>query len=391
MKQIFIGLYVSRFCRASALFVMCAMLSSCSSPTYQQRQENLSMWEAAGKPPMLDCEYSFNHPFGIKTKAPSRNLEPQAYTSMRDFSQAATAAQAPIWECAVLGGSDTAPNATPDAAQIAKMDWGSFGYSLLHTRHPGIGVAYYYLGGGGYYVEDPQIGPMFLGDDFKTYTYHYDEPTRYSDRISAAYDARYLAYEQIPQDNAQATLLETGLYAMQGFRCAIRMRDFDAARRYWALAISTNPKFTYTYAQVGLLVIFQVFYKSQRWNDPRLDEKTDSGAAYLSIPQDIRSAVWNAAGQYYSPSLLPDNKLFSMKQAEDAAQAETLNKIFSRKNVPLTFLSSLYCPVFYPDFDPIAAPEYSIPSRFSGPSYPLSSLRSAAGRVSKETEKANKD
>jgi len=327
-----IGRYAGRLCHAGALLVMCAMLASCSvfAPNKyedQQRQKDISMWKAAGSPPVVKCSY----PFEIETPVASGNMGSQSYASMRDFSQAAAAAQAPVWECGIIGGNDT----ELDVAQIAKAKWGRLGYVLLHTWHPGTAFAYYYVGGGSYVMNPPPAGSV---DDnyYVNPSYSYvDDTARYFDEVSAAYGAWYLAYQRIPKDNVQATRQGIGLYAMQGFRCAIHMRDFPAARRYWALALSTNPESVTVYAKVGLQSLFQVHFQK------------NSGSDFLNIPQDIRSTVWDAAGQSYSRS---GSKLLSMTQVENAAQTGALDKILLGQ-VPK--LSVLYCPVFYPDFDPV--------------------------------------
>jgi len=371
------GLYASQLCRAGALLIMCATLAGCFffAPDSYQQQKNISTWEAAGKPPVVSCRY----PFEI-TPANSGNMEPQAYTSMRDFSQAAISAQAPIWECGVIGGSDAKPDATPDAAQIARMNWGRLGYVLLHAWHPGAGYAYYYTGGGGYYAIDPPPAGPGTSDDYyanPSYSYQYGEPSRYSDKIIAAYSAWYLAYQRIPQDDVQAKRQGVGLYAMQGFRCAIHMRDFPAARRYWALVLSTNPESTDTYAQLALQSFFQGL-KSYIVESGR-------GPDYLNIPQDIRSAIWDAAWrQSYSGM---DGRLLSMAQIENAAQARTLDKILSGERIGrVPLLSVLYCPAFYPDFDPIPITvDYKL--WIYVPSY---ELRHAAERATRDAGKAGK-
>jgi len=378
MKKIFIGLYVSRFCRASALFVMCAMLPSCfvdavmfSFAPASYNQKYISMWADAGSPPVVRCKY----PLESRTPAYPGKMEPQAYTSMRDFYEAAKAAQAPIWECGVIGGSVAEPDAAPDAAQIARMNWGRLGYALLHTWHPGSGYAYYYTGGMGYYVEDPQMGPTYLGDDFKTYTYHEGEPIYHSKELSAAYGAWYLAYQLIPQDNAKARGEGVGLYAMQGFRCAIHMRDFPAARRYWELAM-TEP--TDHYARLALQSLLQGARST-------VDDERD-GPNYLNIPQDIRRAAWDAAGHSYSGI---EGKVLSMAEVENAAQAGPLRRILYldrktgyRSHVPLQ--SVMYCPVFYPDFDPIPF----IHPFDRNVSVPTSDLITAVERADKEAREA---
>ena len=189
-------------------------------------------------------------------------------------------------------------------------------------------------------MNPPSAGSGSSDDYYANPSYSYTSETKndYKD-INVAYSAWYLAYQRIPQDNAQGRRKGASLYAMQGFRCAIQMRDFPAARRYWALALSANPESTAAYAQLALQILFQVYYKSG---------KNDSGPDYLNQPQDIRSAVWNAAGRPYSGK---SGKLLSMAQVENAAQAGTLDKILSKQLSPLTFR---YCPVFYPDFDPIS-------------------------------------
>ena len=114
------GLDAGRFYRAGALLILCVMLTSCSPDSWlyanapvsyreQKHLEDISLWEAAGSPPVVSCKY----PFEIETPAPSGNMGSQAYTSMREFSQAAAAAQAPIWQCDVIGGSDTEPVSMP--------------------------------------------------------------------------------------------------------------------------------------------------------------------------------------------------------------------------------------------------------------------------------------
>jgi len=365
-------LYTGWLCRVGALLIMCVMLTACSvfSRSYRY-QEDINTWKAAGKPPLVSC----NYPFEIKTPALSQGMEPQAHSSMRSFAQAAAAMQAPVLECGVIGGSDDTPNAVPDSSQIAKMDFRHFGgYVLLHIWHPGVGVAYYYMGGGHYVMNPPPPGSEDK-DYYVNPSYSYvDDTARYADRISTAYGAWYLASQRMPPDNVQARREGAALYAMQGFRCAIRMRDFPAARKYWALAISTNPESTATYAQVALLSFLQRHY---------LENKAE--VDYLHLPQDIRSTVWDAAERSYSKL---GSKLFTMEQIEDAARAGTLDKLISsqnaRKNASVPSLSSLYCPAFYPDFDPIADPDYD--PRFRILSYPLHSLRSAAERAKQAGE-----
>jgi hypothetical protein len=288
---------------------------------------------------------------------------------MRDFSKAVTAIQAPVWVCDVIGGSDTEPTAAqiaamnwykttqwkrstkPDAALIAGMNRGNLGYIPLNDWRSAEARAF----------SDVYRGSLY-------------EPARFhSDKISAAYGAWYLAYQRIPQDNIQSTRRGTGLYAMQGFRCAIRMSDFPAARQYWTLALSTNPesKAKYVYAQFALQSFFQSLFLS-------IPKHVDSGVDYLAIPQDIRSAVWDAAKQSYSGS---GGKLLSMKQVEDAAQQVRLSEIISRR-VPT--LSTLYCPAFYPDFDPISG-ERTI-QHLRSFSIPVNLLEDTAKRSAKKAE-----
>jgi len=347
MKKATSGLSSGGFCRTGALFVACVMLASCTSAIRtEKRQESISAWQAAGSPAVVSCRY----PFEIKTPAPSGSMAPQAYTSLRDFSSAATAAQAPIQECVVIGGSD-------DATQIARAGWGSLGYAPLHVWRPVAATVRWE------YESEVVMTPMPGMEKFYKYsgpptTY---ETWTYPERISAAYGAWYLGYQRIPQDDEQARRQGTGLYAMQGFRCAIHMRDFPAARRYWTLAIDSNPGSTAAYAQLALQSLLQIYFNYFQ---------NDSGPDYLNIPQDIRHAVWEAAGQRYSGK----GGAFTMARAEEAAQAGTLDKIFSTY-VPR--LSVLYCPMFYPDFDPIPVTSDS-GLRLDIPAYMLNSATQRA-------------
>jgi len=349
MKKALVGPCTGRFHRACAL-ILCVMLASCTSAIREQkRQENISLWKAAGSPAVVNCSY----PFEINTPAPSGSMEPQAHTSMRDFLPAAAAAQAPIQECAVIGGSD-------NASQIAKAGWGSLGYTPLHVWRPATAtVRWQYESTVLLHPPPGQRGNF--GDD---YTY---ETWTYPERITAAYGAWYLGYQRNPQDNEQAKRQGAGLYAMQGFRCAIHMRDFPAARRYWALALSSNPGSITAYAQLALQSLFQVYFGNG---------KNDSGPSYLSLPQDIRDAVWDAASQRY----FARDGSFTMARVEEAAQAGTLDKILSTY-VP--HLSVLYCPAFYPNFDPIPVTrDYDLTLRF--PAYMLNSAtKRAAGESGK--------
>ena len=320
MKKTLVGPCVGRFHRACAL-TLCVMLASCSTSAIrrQQHQESISLWQAAGGPAVVSCSY----PFELKAPAPSGSTVPQTYPSLRDFLPAATVAQAPIQECAVISGSD-------DAAQIAKASWGSLGYAPLHAWRPATAFIVWQ------WTSEVVMTPMPGMEKFYKYS---GPPTTYEtsnefEKTSVAYGAWYLAYQRNPQGDEQTRRQGTGLYAMQGFRCAIRMRDFAAARRYWALALSSNPGSTAAYGLLALQSLFQGYFKIRN-NDPD----------YLNIPQDIRRATWEAAGQRYSGR--------SMVQIEEAAQAGGLDKILAQESLDLPRLSVLYCPVFYPDFDPI--------------------------------------
>jgi len=323
-KKTLVGPCAGRVHRACAL-ILCAMLASCGISPYsrakQQLQESIFLWQAAGSPVAVSCRY----PFGIET--PRSPGSTQAYPSLRDFLPVAVAAQAPIWECVVIAGSD-------DAAQIAGAGWGSLGYAPLHVWRPT--TAFIDLDWGSEVVLTPMPGME------KFYKYS-GPPTTYetqteSEKTSVAYGAWYLGYQRIPQGDEQARRQGTGLYAMQGFRCAIHMRDFLAARRYWALAISSNPGSAAAYGQIALQSFFQRDFERTGLND--------SGSGYLNLPQDIREDIWNAAGQRYSA----EGRIFSMVQVEKDVQTGRLNETL-RPYVPK--LSVLYCPVFYPGFDPI--------------------------------------
>jgi hypothetical protein len=264
---------------------------------------------------------------------------------VRDFTQVVTVAQAPIWECAVAGGSDTSSETAPDPAKIAKMDWGPLGYTLLYTWHPATITAYFDVAVSGYRMDNRITQEMKYGrlpHWVQTYS-DYNETVRYPDNLKVAYSAWYLAYQRIPKDDIQATRKGTGVYAMQGFRCAIHMRDFPAARKYWALAINTNPESAAAYAQIALSSFFQSIFSGARQNG------ADSSTDYLNIPQDMRDAAWNfTKGTYAGEDGNFLSKYLSMKQIEDAVQARDLNKLL-RQRIPL--LSIRYCPIFYPDFD----------------------------------------
>ena len=375
------GLYAGRLCRAGALLIMCATLTSCfyiTSNSRWQLSSTYSRWQHAGAPPVIRCRY----PLDIIIPTYFEKMEPQAYTSMRDFSEAAVAAQAPILECGVIGGRVAEPDAAPDAAQIAGMNWGRLGYALLHTWHPGSGYANYYRGGGEVCEEDITIPRTSMFGDFEyppTYTCYYRKATYSYKKISAAYGAWYLAYQRIPQDNVQNRRQGVGLYAMQGFRCAVHMRDFPAARRYWELAINGNPESTAQYARLALQSILQ--------GAGSIFEDGSRGSDYLDVPQDMRRAVWDAAGQSYSGI---EGKIFSMTEVENAAQAGTLRKLLFgvrgaagyTDHVPLQ--SVMYCPVFYPDFDPIPF-IHPFDRNFS---VPTSDLITAVERADKEAREA---
>ena len=361
MEKALVGPCAGRFHRACAL-ILCAMSSSCAmidailpSPRLQV-QKNIAQWQAAGGPAVVGCrEDPFGRTFDLKTPAPSVSIAPQAYPSLRDFSSAAAAAQAPIQECVVISGSD-------DAAQIARAGWGSFGYVPLRSWRPADAYIEWQ------WTSEVAMTPMPGMEKFYKYsgpptTY---ETSTFSERTTVPYGAWYLAYQRIPQSDEQAKRSGTGLYAMQGFRCAIHMRDFPAARRYWALALDRNPGSAAAYAQVALQSILQIYFNNV---------KNDSGRDYLTLPQDIRRAVWDAAGQRYSGR--------SMDQIEDAAQAGTLNKILSQADLRLPHLSLLYCPAFYPDFDPIPITNVGLWFRF--PAYMLiPATQRAAGTAGRE-------
>jgi hypothetical protein len=154
------------------------------------------------------------------------------------------------------------------------------------------------------------------------------------------------------------------------------MQDFPSARKYWAQALSTNPESAAVYAQIGLQSFLQTLYKSLQ-QEPKIN--IDSSVYYLNIPQDIRSAVWAAArGQSYRSY---SGEGISMKQVEDAAQIGALNKVLL-DNVPA--LSVLYCPAFYPNFDPITAPDYH--PQFYSLEYSPSILKAAAEKAKQEAD-----
>jgi len=356
MEKALVGPCAGRVHRACAL-ILCAMLASCTSAIREQkRQESIAQWQAAGSPTVVSCSY----PFKIKTPASSGSMASQAYPSLRDFSSAAAAAQAPIWECAVIGGSNT----EPDATQIAKAGWVSAGYVPLHVLRPP--TAYIDWEYGSEVVMTPMPGmEKFYKYSGPPTTY---ETWTYSERISVAYGAWYLAYQRIPQSDEQARRQGAGLYAMQGFRCAIHLRDFPAARRYWALAISSNPGSSAAYGQIALQSFFQVLFQSG---------KNDSAPDYLNIPHDIRRAVWEAAGQRYAAE---GGGTVTMAQAEEAARAGRLDPIISTK---IPTLSHLYCSAFYPDLDLLPIRDYSLVLSF--PAYMLNSAtQRAAGESGKE-------
>jgi hypothetical protein len=140
MKKISAESCVGRLCRAGVLLIGGIVLASCSTvssvfltPSYRLH-EDISKWQAAGSPLVVSCEF----PLKIKTPVSSGNMGAQAYSSIREFSKAAMAAQAPIWECGVIGGNA----GTPDAAQIAGMGWGSFGYAFLNVWRPAMAFSY---------------------------------------------------------------------------------------------------------------------------------------------------------------------------------------------------------------------------------------------------------
>ena len=359
MKKATSGFPSGGFYRAGALFVVCAMLASCSTSAIRRQQvhKNISQWQAAGSPVVVGCRDPFENPFETKLMAPPGGIAPQAYPSLRDFSSAATVAQTPIQECTVIGGSD-------DAAQIVGAGWGSLGYAPLHAWRPATVLVQWE------WTSEVLLHPLpgQEGNFGDNYTY---ETSTFPERTTVPYGAWYLAYQRIPQDDEQARRQGAGLYAMQGFRCAIHMRDFPAARRYWALALDSNPGSAAAYGQIALQSFFQVLFQSA---------KNDSGPEYLNLPQDIRRAAWEAAGQRYSRR----SGTFTMERAEKAAQAGQLNKIILGKTPTL---SLLYCPVFYPDFNPIPPiiydwDDWDIRLRF--PVYMLNSAtQRAAGTVGK--------
>jgi len=264
-------------------------------------------------------------------------------------------AQTPIQECTVIGGSD-------DAAQIVGAGWGSLGYAPLHAWRPATVLVQWE------WTSEVLLHPLpgQEGNFGDNYTY---ETSTFPERTTVPYGAWYLAYQRIPQDDEQARRQGAGLYAMQGFRCAIHMRDFPAARRYWALALDSNPRSATAYAQLALQSLFQVYF---------LSAKNDSGPEYLNLPQDIRRTVWDATGQRYSRR--------SMDQIENAARAGTLNKILSQANLSLPPLPVLYCPAFYPDFDPIPVTrDYQLTLRI-----PVYMLNSATQRATGTAGKSGK-
>jgi len=329
MKKTLVGPCAGRFHRVGAL-ILCAMLASCSTSAIrrQQYQESITQWQAAGGPAVVSCSY----PFELKTPAPSGSMAPQAYPSLRDFSSAATAAQTPIQWCAVVAGSD-------DATQIAKAGWGSLGYAPLHAWRPATAFIVWQ------WASEVVMTPMPGMEKFYKYS---GPPTTYEtsnefEKTTVPYGAWYLAYQRNPQDDEQARRQGAGLYAMQGFRCAIHMRDFPAARRYWTLALSSSPGSAAAYGQIALQSFFQVLFRDFRSNK----NDNDGAPDYLNLPQDIRRAAWDAAGQRYAAE---GGGTVTMAQIEKAAQAGQLNPVISTK---IPTLSLLYCPVFYPDFDPI--------------------------------------
>jgi hypothetical protein len=287
---------------------------------------------------------------------------------MRDFSQAVIAAQAPIsMECIVVSS-----DVEPSAAQIAELKWGASGYVPLGVLHPVMFVAYRDS-----WTQVADDAPISYGKgSFGSYTTSHDERLHDARKIPT-YGTWYLIHELISPDNVQARREGAALYAIQRFRCAIHMRDFPAARRYWALALDSDPASVPAYAQLALQSLF-------------LGERVQiDGAAYLNIPQDIRNAVWSSAKQSYSPS---DGKWdseaqsyshgkpqLSMDLIENAAQAGTLDTTLAG-SVPM--LSVLYCPVFYPDFDPHPSdynPEFRIESFL---------LKNAADKANKAAQQA---
>jgi hypothetical protein len=332
------------------LLVMCVALSACaaldSSGASQKRLDrevraNLAGWVDAGGVPVKVCSM----PFEYSRPAMADDMAPQPYASIPDFSKSVSLVQAPIWECTLAGGIDAAPT----AEQIDQMDWQGFGYVPVRAWHPITVVAYEKKT---VTVNDytSKFVPSSNYDGSVTCCWEQErtgshEESVFSEHETQTYGTQYLAYPQIPKNNEQAMHMGARIYAIQGFRCAIYMRDFSAARQYWALFLRTAK--VAMEAQVALQSLF-------------LNEHLQiDGAAYLNIPQDIRSAVWDFDKYHdhiYTPYevLFPVNLRFvsvSMEQVESAAQTGTLDKMLAG-SVPA--LSVLYCPAFYPDFNPVS-------------------------------------
>jgi hypothetical protein len=388
MKKIPLERYAGRLCRTCALLTMCAMLTSCVGinlningvklsmhPLDLQPkisvQESISIWRAAGSPPVVWCD----HPFMNKNPGYSESMGTQAYTSMREFSQAVEAAQAPVVGCIAAGGNDTAP----DDAQIAGMYWGYLGYIPFSAwQHATVEV----------YKETAHLTSGYVDNYVCQDNYNYDgsracswEKTfeanagyeiKTEDQSTPAFIRGYLVYPLISQEDEQVKRKGVGVYAMQGFSCAIRLHDFPAARRYWALALSANPKLTPDYAQNAL----QSFFQS-------LPQHIEAAGEYLKIPEDIRIAVWNSASRksYYGVG----GKRFSMAQIEKAARTETLfGLLVKRVQTP----SYLHCPAFYPDFYSLSSAHDNVDHETYSYRINFSTLKNAADKADKEAKQA---
>jgi hypothetical protein len=366
MKTIFTASYAGRLFLASVLLSMCSVLTACISSS-QQRQKildreilvDIAGWQATGGPPVMKCSDNPNRPFLFEILPPMSGIAPQAYTSMRGFAQAVAAARTPVWVCGVIGGS----HIEPDVAQIAGMNWVGLGYTPVHVWHPGTvvvdGSLAYTVTHYEVYEDTPPVDSVHEWPKYNERSVD-DYYTESSSQRASVYGRWHLAYQLIPQKNTQTTP-GIGLYAMQGFRCAIHMHDFIAARRYWALLTRNIVATSYTDAGNLLPNLF-------------LNEHLQiDSAAYLNIPQDIRDSVWEpilVGYSDYDKNRKPSIRSFSREQIERAAQAGKLEEILTplRSNSwpSSPVYSVLYCPAFYPDYNPATIPNYNPDFHISG-------------------------
>jgi hypothetical protein len=242
--------------------------------------------------------------------------------------------------------------------QIAEMNWTGLGYTPLHGWHSGTVAVQDELKYtvGSYETYEDNIGP---GEPRTMERYVESERMVSTTQRVPVYSRWYLAYLLIPQGDTKTTNRGVRKYAQQGFRCAIHMRDFPAARRHWALFARHSPSNT-SPSPAPLNprdVLLSLFLNDHL--------KIDS-AAYLSIPRDIRSDVWNSAKTYYSydKNKWPSLQKLTIEQVETAAQAGKLEETITYPDDmdQARFLprdSVLYCPAFYPDFDPSTIPDYN--------------------------------